>query len=235
MAGASSSSVTRAEFVGLTWEMVNAGHREIGWSDDGKQVVVLNAERLAQHILPVYFKHSQYASWVRAVNAYDFKKTGPGRWQHPAFIRGHPELLPRIRRKPPPARRPGKAAAPATASAITDLTDGGSMAMVRVGKAPLDTAETLAEERQRLWWMQQEMARLEREYKGIEESDFQNRYDTVRLMQAWLTRLRVVPAPLPSPPILINPGLIGPSADAASASMLPLGGGYALLSPRHTH
>ena len=41
-APSSSTLAGRAEFVSMTWEMVNAGHREIGWSDDGRTIVVSN-------------------------------------------------------------------------------------------------------------------------------------------------------------------------------------------------
>ena len=63
-----------ADFVSWTWEMVNAGHEHIGWSPDGTTIVVTNPERLASHILPTYFRRSQYSSWVRVLNAYGFKK-----------------------------------------------------------------------------------------------------------------------------------------------------------------
>ena len=36
---------------------------------------------------------AQYSSWVRALNAYNFKKTRPGQWHHPHFVRDRPELL----------------------------------------------------------------------------------------------------------------------------------------------
>jgi len=63
-----------ADFVSWTWEMVNAGHEHIGWSPDGTTIVVTNPERLASHVLPTYFRRSQYSSWVRVLNAYGFKK-----------------------------------------------------------------------------------------------------------------------------------------------------------------
>ena len=75
-----------------------------------------NAERLAEHVLPQYFRHGQYASWVRTLNAYGFKKSGAGRWHHPSFLRGHPELLKNIRRKAPPSRGPGVRASAASSS-----------------------------------------------------------------------------------------------------------------------
>lgn len=46
------------------WEMVNAGHEHIGWNDAGTTIVINNPERLASHVLPKYFRRSQYSSWV---------------------------------------------------------------------------------------------------------------------------------------------------------------------------
>ena len=37
------------EVIVQTWAMVNEGHVEIGWNHDGTQVIVANAERLAEH------------------------------------------------------------------------------------------------------------------------------------------------------------------------------------------
>ena len=127
-----------AHFISLTWNMVNAGHPEIGWSEDGLTVVVHNAERLAGGTLPYYFKHNQYASWVRALNAYDFKKAGSSSWSHPSFRRANPELLPTIKRKAPP-RRPARGSQPAETG----------MAMVRTPKRPSTPLIEFDEERKR--------------------------------------------------------------------------------------
>ena len=159
-----------ADFVSWTWEMVNAGYDDIGWSADGSRITIKKPDRLASLILPLFFRHSQYpqagrddgrprkrqrptalpatataqgasppsgqrpqplrshqpviqrpslgcgsahqpayryASWVRALNAYHFKKVGTGQWHHPCFHRDRPELLKKIVRKPrEPAARP---------------------------------------------------------------------------------------------------------------------------------
>ena len=34
-----------------------------------------NPERLAENVLPRYFRHTQYSSWVRTLNHYSFRKT----------------------------------------------------------------------------------------------------------------------------------------------------------------
>ena len=67
-----------AEFISWTWEMINDGYADVRWSADGTEIVVLNPERMQANIIPIYFRHGQYSSWVRALNAYNFKKTRPG-------------------------------------------------------------------------------------------------------------------------------------------------------------
>lgn len=116
------------EFINKTWSMVCAEHPEIGWDDSGTLIVVKNAERLASVVLPQYFRHNQYASWVRALNAHDFKKSGTDRWQHPYFLRDRSDLLPQIRRKAAPTRNAGGRPSEA----------GPSTAIVRVAKRPFD-------------------------------------------------------------------------------------------------
>ena len=81
------------DFIWWTWKMVNSGSDHICWSADGKQIVVSNPERLASAVLPNYFRRSQYSSWVRALNAYGFKKPQPGRWEHKDFRRGRLHLV----------------------------------------------------------------------------------------------------------------------------------------------
>ncbi len=58
-----------------------------------------NPERLAENVLPRYFRHTQYSSWVRTLNHYSFRKTRPGQWANPHFQRDKPELLQYVKRK----------------------------------------------------------------------------------------------------------------------------------------
>ena len=91
---------SRPSLILKTWEMVGAGHPEIGWSDDGAHIIVHSAERAASEVFPHYFPHSQYASWVRGINAHDFRKLqGGDRWQHPCTPRRR-----RSQTRSPPAR-----------------------------------------------------------------------------------------------------------------------------------
>lgn len=53
-------------------------------------------------ILPQYFRHSNYRSFVRQLNLYEFRKDWNRKhviYRHPNFIRGRPELLQFIERQ----------------------------------------------------------------------------------------------------------------------------------------
>jgi len=204
----SSSELKRepADFVRWTWAMLNAGHEEIGWSLDGTQIVVRNAERLALNVLPKYFRHSQYASFVRALNAYHFRKLGTGRWHNPSFRRDRPDLLPTIRRKPQARSVDAK-----NKSVGGEDDDGGaSTSLVRAPKRSLATTTGSDDELRQLWLMQKNVSRLETELEQMRGEDFQQRYDAVRLFQMLLKRpLTAGPR---SPPIVLQPQLQPPYA-----------------------
>jgi len=164
-----------SDFISWTWEMVNAGHEHIGWNGDGTTIVITNPERLASHVLPKYFRRSQYSSWVRALNAYDFHKVGTGSWSHPNFQRGHPEKLKLIVRK--------KGTVPSNALTAYQAPE-------REGEVE-DLRGMLDLERNRLRALAQELTRLEHEVDSAQREEFQQRFDTVRLTQLMLSNLPI--------------------------------------------
>ena len=178
-----------AAFISTTYKILDAGYEEIAWNADGKSFVIRNPERFAERILPEYFNHSQYSSWVRAANAYDFKKTSKaGVWEHPDFQRGRPDLLSAIKRKPPPKRKPKpkSAAAPppaeeaagASAAATSDAAD---LAW------PLEQIELMAiieQEKEGLEFMTGEMRRLEEEAAQVQAETAADEEQLRQLLEA---------------------------------------------------
>lgn len=87
----------------------------VRWTPSGTSFVVLNTNDFTKNILPIHFKHSNFASFVRQLNKYDFHKVkipneekkayeyGDDAWefQHPDFKRDDMDALENIRRKPP--------------------------------------------------------------------------------------------------------------------------------------
>lgn len=109
----------------------------VRWGNDGDSFVVLENEKFTKTILPKHFKHSNFASFVRQLNKYDFHKVrhndesgqatyGQGAWEfkHPEFRQHKKDNLDNIRRKAPAARKVTVAEEPFPATQqIVLLTD----------------------------------------------------------------------------------------------------------------
>lgn len=94
----------------------------VRWGDDGDSFVVLENEKFTKSILPKHFKHSNFASFVRQLNKYDFHKVrqnneegassiyGANAWEfrHPEFKANSKDSLDNIRRKAPAPRKPSQ-------------------------------------------------------------------------------------------------------------------------------
>ena len=74
----------------------------IHWSDDGKYFIVKNLHDFTENILPKYYKHNNYSSFIRQLNMYDFhkRKSSPNEhiFEHKNFIKDKKELLKLIKR-----------------------------------------------------------------------------------------------------------------------------------------
>ncbi len=80
----------------------------IHWGDNGKYFIIENIHDFTEKILPKYYNHNNYSSFVRQLNMYDFhkKKTNENghTFQHEKFIKGEKDLIKTIIRK----RKKGK-------------------------------------------------------------------------------------------------------------------------------
>ncbi|CEG41990.1 hypothetical protein L916_15190 [Plasmopara halstedii] len=74
-----------------------------GWNVNGDTIIVSQLETFVAMVLPRFFKHRNFPSFVRQLNLYGFHKTVLDskrlEFQHPYFKRGRPDLLHQIKRK----------------------------------------------------------------------------------------------------------------------------------------
>jgi hypothetical protein len=84
------------------------------WSEKGDMFLVKDPEALASDVIPQFFKHNNFSSFVRQLNFYGFRKiklepikintdqaeeeSKYWRFKHDKFVRGRPELLKEIRK-----------------------------------------------------------------------------------------------------------------------------------------
>ncbi|KAJ3279813.1 Heat shock factor protein 2 [Borealophlyctis nickersoniae] len=85
----------------------------VHWNEAGDVFVLFHAEEFSRVVLPRYFKHGKFQSFVRQLNIYGFYRVSDARkssfvrapnacvFSHSKFIRGRPDLLPFIRRRLP--------------------------------------------------------------------------------------------------------------------------------------
>ena len=97
-------------FVEKTFDMVSdAKNKEyVKWSDSGDTLIINDINTFSDLILPEYFNHNNYSSFIRQLNMYGFrkenkeKKTKQEEYKHEYFRKGSKELLKNITRKKKP-------------------------------------------------------------------------------------------------------------------------------------
>ncbi|CAI9752846.1 unnamed protein product [Fraxinus pennsylvanica] len=92
-----------APFLTKTYDLVGDPSSDdvISWNENGTAFVVWKTAEFAQDLLPNYFKHNNFSSFVRQLNTYGFRKIVPDKWEfaNENFKRGQKEFLVEIRRR----------------------------------------------------------------------------------------------------------------------------------------
>ncbi|CAB9504019.1 Heat stress transcription factor [Seminavis robusta] len=145
-------------FLRKTYHMIDSCDPTIAcWSDDGETFIVKDPSKFEATIIPQFFKHSKFTSFVRQLNFYSFRKikymdtlrldpkleaqtANYWRFKHDKFQRGKPHLLSEIKRMT--GSKGGPAANKTPPAPVTSANGAGSEAM----KSELDSLKKRIEE-----------------------------------------------------------------------------------------
>ncbi|KAL6577424.1 hypothetical protein OROMI_011700 [Orobanche minor] len=94
-----------APFLIKTYEMVDDSTTDaiVSWSRNKKSFVVWDQPEFQRLLLPSYFKHNNFSSFIRQLNTYGFRKVDPEKWEfaNEEFVKDKKHLLNNIHRRKP--------------------------------------------------------------------------------------------------------------------------------------
>jgi len=132
------------------------------WSDDGETFVVKDPSKFEKEIIPQFFKHSKFSSFVRQLNFYSFRKIKYAdtirlnpkleaetanfwRFRHENFQRGQPQMLTEIKRMTAAQSKAAAAATQVSPDGVSSSYDA-SIQQNDVMKSEIDTLKKKLEE-----------------------------------------------------------------------------------------
>lgn len=104
--GGAFATINVSPFLWKTWNLVSnpANDDVISWTANGRTFTVWKPDLLEEKYLPETFKHSNFASFVRQLNNYGFRKCHSDRFEFgvTGFEKNKPELLTTLKRNEAP-------------------------------------------------------------------------------------------------------------------------------------
>ncbi|MCL7022995.1 hypothetical protein MKW94_003050 [Papaver nudicaule] len=148
-----------SQFVRKTYEMVDDPSTDliVSWSLNRTSFVVWDHRALEKDVLPKYFRHNNFSSFIRQLNVYGFSKVDPERWEfaHGVFQKGQKHLLKNIKRRKPSS----------CTSALVHLQDSQGMSSSN-GSTDTEAKKSLKDNKNKLM---EELAKLRQEQQNMEQ------------------------------------------------------------------
>lgn len=175
-----------SDFVKKLFSMLDdkAYESVVAWSPSGESFIVKDMNDFTKHVLPRNFRHSNFASFVRQLNKYDFHKvknpedgSGSGavgehvwEFQHPDFIRGREDLLENVKRKIPAKKKTnlkGGAAAEGERDDSPSIPPPVDLSESKMGESHAELRAQIAHLTANQDQMQNHILALTKQYQGV--------------------------------------------------------------------
>uniref|UniRef100_A0A6N2LR98 HSF-type DNA-binding domain-containing protein n=1 Tax=Salix viminalis TaxID=40686 RepID=A0A6N2LR98_SALVM len=172
-------------FLNKTFDMVDDPtiNHIVSWNRGGSSFVVWDPHLFSTNLLPRYFKHNNFSSFVRQLNTYGFRKIDPDRWEfaNEGFLSGQKHLLRNIKRRKAPYQPLTQQQAPDACVEVGRFGLDGEMDRLKRDKQVL--IMELVKLRQQQQNSRSYIQAMEQRIQGIEQKQLQMMRFLARAMQ----------------------------------------------------